>query len=95
MLDERKYRYHKAISDLSGFDIKSHAEKKEEIIRQIRNWIRVTIGKVVESGTEIFLKYLKFDAAFQTSMELANFKKKDIDGMNPKEYIDFVKNWVE
>src|SRR5680860_1258689 len=38
--DKVKYRYQKAISDISGNDISIHNAEPEKALRQVRNWAR-------------------------------------------------------
>ena len=39
VLEERKYRYKEALSDIAGLDIQFHKGDYEIAIRKIRNWI--------------------------------------------------------
>lgn len=45
-----RYRYQKALSDLSGSDIKNHDDEPIKIIRVIRDWFAVTTGKRNDGG---------------------------------------------
>ena len=39
ILEEKRYRYQKAISDLAGSDIEAHGGKYETAVRKVRNWL--------------------------------------------------------
>jgi len=39
VLEKEKYRYHKALSDLSGSDIKNHDNEVSKIVTAVRNWL--------------------------------------------------------
>ena len=44
ILEKDRYEFHKAISDLSGVDIKAHKNKPDEIVRAIRDWFVEAAG---------------------------------------------------
>jgi hypothetical protein len=44
ILEKEKYRYIRALSDLSGFDIKSHNNEPSKIVEVVRDWVVETIG---------------------------------------------------
>ncbi len=64
ILEKEKYRYQKALSDLSNSDIKNHNNEPEEVIRQIRDWFVVNELERADSGTIIWDSFNKFMADF-------------------------------
>lgn len=96
ILAERKYAYQKAVSDLNGIDIASHNSKPENLVRKVRNWIRGNLSSGdIESPYDLWTYYLEFTAHFGLSMTDRNFKKKDIEEMPVKEFLDLMKDWVK
>jgi hypothetical protein len=61
VLSKTRFDYAKAISDLSGVDIKSHNEEVRRIIRVVRNWLRqyitgtVTAPSIIEEQFNYFM----------------------------------------
>ncbi|WP_157672095.1 hypothetical protein [Cellvibrio sp. PSBB006] len=57
ILEKERYRFQKAISDLSGCDIKSHNDEVDKIICSVRNWfITEELGKG-DSGNMVWDRY--------------------------------------
>jgi hypothetical protein len=62
ILEKERYRYQKALSDLSGSDIKNHDDEAPKIIRAVRDWF-VTIKPMrADSGKKIWNLYNDFQA---------------------------------
>lgn len=95
ILEEEKFRHAKALSDLAGVDIKAHKGDPEELVHQVRHWICNNITKKVKSGTELWATYIIFSGDFKKIMKAEGFKKRDIENMEPGEYIYFIKRWVQ
>ena len=53
ILEEQRYRYQAAISDLAGSDIKAHGGKHETAVRKVSNWLAGTGGFKVTSKNAI------------------------------------------
>ena len=64
ILEKEKHRYQKALSDMSGSDIKSHNNEPEEIVRETRNWFVVNENLRTDSATKIWESFNEFMAGF-------------------------------
>lgn len=53
ILEKERYRYQKALSDLSGSDIKNHDDDPIKLIKVIRDWF-VTVESLRVDGTKKF-----------------------------------------
>ncbi len=95
ILEKRKYRYQKALSDMSGSDIKSHNNEPEELVRQVRNWFVENEIKHADSGTRIWEVFNEFMADFYEKRVEEGFKKKDLEMMPLPEYIRFIRKWLK
>ena len=95
ILEKERYRFAKSLSDLAGVDIRAHNEDPEEMVRQVRHWICNNIKKEVKSGTQVWAAFMIFSGDFNQIMTSQGFKKKDIDNMEPTEYIYFAQEWME
>ena len=44
VLEKEQHQFRRAISDLSGVDIKAHGNDPQELVRAVRNWFHETVG---------------------------------------------------
>ncbi len=94
ILEKERYRYQKALSDMSSSDIKTHHNEPEEIIRQVRNWFIENDVQHADSGTKIWEAFNSFMADFYQKREAEGYKSKDLDMMPVPEYLRFIKDWI-
>lgn len=96
ILEKAKYDYMKALSDLSGVDIKSHDNDPAKVVRAIHDWVVETAGlRNIDSPTQIWYKFNDFASDFYNRRESEGFSKDDLNMMPVPQYIDFIKEWVE
>ncbi|WP_306523709.1 hypothetical protein [Rheinheimera sp.] len=62
ILDSEKHRFRMAISDLSGSDIKSHANDPLNATKVVRDWFNAVLGRRLKSGNVIWQRYNDFQA---------------------------------
>jgi hypothetical protein len=92
ILEKERYDYMKAISDLSGVDIKSHGNEPLKVVRAIRNWFIETVGlRNVEGPSLIWYRFNEFANDFYTKRKTEGFTDEDLNMMPITEYIDFIK----
>lgn len=61
ILDRRRYRYHKFLSDIAGQDISEHNNRPTRAIEVVRNWLRTESGLLDIPGAEyITARYQRF-----------------------------------
>jgi hypothetical protein len=93
VLDARRHRYHRFISDASGQDILCHGNSPPRLIARVREYLRVNVSRLDVPG-ELFIM-----RSFQGFGEkLPEFCR--LRGLNRKNllYVDYVKmakDWVE
>ncbi len=95
VLEKEKYRYQKALSDMSGSDIKHHNNEPEELVRQVRNWFVENEIQHADSGTKIWEIFNEFMADFYQKRQDEGFKDRDLEMMPTPEYIRFIKEWLK
>lgn len=100
ILEKDPYDYKRALSDLSGVDIKNHKNEPDEIVRAVRDWFYETVGigdsdypKVIWNHYTDFTAYL-FDSRSVKGLT-EHEVTEDIERMPISEYIDSVQKWVE
>lgn len=95
ILERRLYDFKRALSDLSGVDIKSHKNKPDEVVRAVRDWFVETVGlRGVKTATVIWYLFNDFTSAFYEAMVAEGSPEKDIDEMPLPEYLDYIRDWV-
>ncbi|TET74523.1 MAG: hypothetical protein E3J56_02250 [Candidatus Aminicenantes bacterium] len=95
ILEKEKYRYQKALSDMSGSDIKNHNNEPEELVRQVRNWFLENEIQHADSGTKIWQTFNEFMADFYQKRQDEGFKDRDLKMMPLPEYIRFIREWLK
>ena len=92
ILDKDRYRYQKALSDISGSDISGHNNSPETATRHVRNWLQRQQKEEVSSlqtASDIWNWYNEFEGNFET-----NTNKSDRDQMPWNEYFNFIKAFL-
>jgi hypothetical protein len=95
ILERGTVDYRKALSDVSGVDIKNHDNDPPKMVRAIRNWFIETVGLKEAAGpTAIWNKFNDFTSDFYTRRQAEGFSDEDLDMMPVREYTDFIKKWI-
>jgi hypothetical protein len=95
ILEKRAFDYRKALSDISGVDIKSHDNKPAKLVQTIRNWFVETVNLSDMVGpTAIWYKFNDFASDFYTRRQNEGFSDEDLNMMPIREYINFIKSWL-
>lgn len=95
ILEAERFDYMKALSDLSGVDIKSHSNEPAKIVHVVRDWFVETVGlRGVSSPTIIWYRFNEFASDFYDARVAEGFTDQDLNMMPVPEYIDFIRDWV-
>jgi hypothetical protein len=95
IIAKAKYDYVKALSDLSGVDIKSHGGKPVQLVRAVRDWFVETVElPAVPGATSIWLQFNGFMSDFYNQRKQEGFSTKDLSFMPVPEFIGFIRQWV-
>src|SRR5205085_1099159 len=96
ILEKEKYDYMKALSDLSGVDIKSHQNDPSTLVREVRNWFIETAGlRKLKSPTGIWYEFNDFMSDFYVKRQGEGFSDDDLAIMPVPEFISFIKDWLQ
>jgi hypothetical protein len=60
ILEEKRYRFQAAISDISGSDIESHAADYQKAVKHVRNWLVSEAGAEAIGASKILRSYVDF-----------------------------------
>lgn len=93
ILDHTKHRYQKFMSDISGYDIKSHDNKEKRIIIAIRDWLRSISRRItIPGGDSIYRRFCLF------KKELPDICKKlsiTVNEVTYFDYVEIVSQWID
>ena len=95
ILERDRYEFQKAISDLSGVDIKAHKNEPDEVVRNVRNWF-VEAANLVNppSPRQAWYSFNDFTSDFYDARSAEGYTDEDLNIMPIPEYIDFIDRWV-
>lgn len=94
ILEKEKYRYQRALSDISGSDIKSHNDEPDKVIKVIRDWFFTTEKIRFDSGNRIWTKFNEFDAyLYDQAVEIDGHKS--VDELEIIEVMHHMDGWLE
>ena len=94
ILEEKKFRYQQALSDLSGCDIQAHAGNFQKAIRKVRNWLVSETGAAVVGASRIFGAYADFQEWYYERQLAAGFSDEDIQDYPTMELLNAMKDWI-
>jgi len=94
VLEEQKYRYQAAISDLSGCDIEAHGGDFQVAVRKVRNWL-VSEAKAEKVGAaKIIGAYADFQEWYYERQLSAGFSDEDIQDYPTSELLGAMIQWI-
>jgi hypothetical protein len=96
-LEEQPFRYHAALSDLSGSDIMSHSGSPERIVYCVRKWV-VQLGfKKTPQAKSIWYEYQRFLAYVMLALQAKGMTegeaKSELSEIPISEFLEFVDDW--
>lgn len=95
ILEATRYNFMKALSDLSGVDIKSHAGKPIEVVRAVRDWFVEAKGlRDVGSPTRIWDQFNIFMSDIYDARRDEGFTYPDIYMMPVPEFMNYIRKWM-
>ena len=93
VLEKERYRYQKALSDLSGSDIKNHDDEPSKIVKVVRDWFVATENIRVDSGNKIWSKFNEFNAyLYDQAVEIDGHD--NVDELQVVEVIRHMDDWL-
>ncbi len=95
VLEKNRYDYAKAVSDLSGVDIKNHEDTPIKISRIARNWLAgFAAEKSIDAPAIVWEKFNFFMQNFAEERMKQGFSKDDIYEMPTSEFTGYIKDWI-
>jgi hypothetical protein len=95
VLEQKKYRYQAALSDLSGSDIKSHNNEPMNLVMAIRNWFVTEELGIGPSHTKIWYDFNEFSADLAEKLIAEGHELIDHDKVEVSEIMAYMDIWFE
>jgi hypothetical protein len=95
VLDTHAYRYHIAISDISGNDIEIYNEKIQHLVRIVRNWLSIQDKSSKPGPKHIWEDFNEFKLNYFRALTEKGFSKQDISRLPRIEYISLAREWIK
>lgn len=94
ILDEKKYRYQAALSDIAGCDIKYHGSNFRRAVSTLRSWLFSEADVKNAGPTHILRKWIDFQGWYFAQQLAAGASEKDIKEYPTSEMLTFMKRWI-
>jgi len=95
ILEARAYDYQRALSDISGLDIKPHGNDPIKMVQTIRNWFVGTVGlRNIDGPRVIWYRFNDFASDFNAKRRAEGFSRDDLNMMPIPEYVRFIESWI-
>lgn len=94
ILEKERYRYQKALSDLSGSDIKNHDNDPIKIITAVRDWLVTEELSAGASGRKIWYKFIDFQTYLYERV-IEEDGHESVDEVPIPEVIFHMSNWFK
>lgn len=94
ILEAERYSIHKALSDLSGSDVKCHDNDPEKLIEVVRNWLTDAGHLRLPGPNHIWYEYNLFNAYLFDYFTGKGFKAAQVDRLPLAEYLDALRTFI-
>jgi len=94
ILEKERYRFQKAISDLSGSDIKSHSDEVDNVIGAVRDWLIIEELNRGDSSSKVWDDFNDFQAYLYDEV-VEKDGHKSIDEVQVPEIIYHMNGWFD
>lgn len=95
ILEGERFSLHKALSDLSGADVKCHHNQAEKIVESVRSWLVEIDLQRVPGPNLIWDDFNFFNADLYKQFSKNGFKDAQIDRLPIPEFLDFMDYWLK
>ena len=96
VLERERHDYMKALSDISGVDIKNHGDDPVRLVWAVRNWFVETVGaQHPPTGTQIWYSFNDFLTDLFENRRERGFDKENLHMMPIPELIDYMRDESE
>jgi hypothetical protein len=94
ILEEQRYRYQAAISDLAGFDIEAHGGDWRTAVAKVRKWLSSAAGLKLPSPNRIVLDYEDFQEWYWEKRSEEGWSEETIKDYPTHEFLQDMQEWM-
>ncbi|UZD23299.1 hypothetical protein PBT90_07850 [Algoriphagus halophytocola] len=94
ILEKETYRYRKVLSDISGNDIRAHQNDTEQVVKAVRDWIRV-FSNSIPRHREIYLALNEFTGFYEDTLENENYDPSSITALTFSDTLEIMMDWIK
>lgn len=91
ILEKERYRYQKALSDISGNDIVAHHNQPELLVRRVRDWLRSVTREKLPGARLLWQELNRFYSDFELILEQ---EQEELDEISIPDFVDYVHTWL-
>ncbi len=95
ILEETRYDYQRALSDISGWDIHAHGGDHIEAVRHVRTWLVRQAGAPRVGPSRILGDYAAFQEWYWERELAAGASEDDIRAYPTAQMIEAMREWVD
>ena len=95
ILEGEKFSYQKALSDLSGSDVRCHHDDPEQLVEEVRAWLASFVEWDLPGPNTIWYEYNAFNMDLFTEFTANGFKQDQIEQLNMPEYLRYLNQWID
>lgn len=95
IFEHTRYDYQRALSDISGWDIRAHGGDHEKAVRHLRTWLIAQAGAVPVGAALIQGKYIAFQEWYWERELEAGSSEEDIREYPTTELVRAMHEWKE
>ena len=93
VLEEKRFRYQAAISDLAGSDIEAHGGDYSVAVRKVRNWLAGMGGFERIGAARVVADYEDFQQWYIERQRAVGFSDDDITDYSTAELLEAMSEW--
>lgn len=94
ILEQERYRFQAAISDIAGCDIEPHGGNYQKAIEKVRNWLVQEAGAHKDGPSKILQKYTDFQEWNYERLLHLGHSEDDIQRYPTQELMVSMKDWM-
>lgn len=94
ILDRERYRFQRALSDIAGSDIRAHSNDPEQLVQEVRSWLRVVTRESLPPAGRIWERLSFFRSHLEIVLSREGFSTREAEALEMAEYVDFVRTWM-
>jgi hypothetical protein len=95
ILEEQRYRFQAALSDISGCDIETHDGKYGKALIRVRNWLRQQTGVAADGPERLLGQYEDFLGWHYEEKLSQGYSEKDIRDYPTFELLESMRKWLD